>query len=86
MQKGSIYMSEVIRIEELMGHKDKTNYYKLGKIDSNYTSGRPKIIFDGEDVASLKGYNYISSYTPKAGDRVLLQKVAGTYIILGKIM
>lgn len=79
-------MSQVISLESLIGNKEKTSDYKLGKIDNNYSSGRPKIMFDGEDVASLKGYNYISSYTPKAGDRVLLQKVAGTYIILGKIM
>ncbi|WP_454053856.1 hypothetical protein [Clostridium sp. Marseille-Q7071] len=80
-------MSEVIRIEDLMDRpQNKMNDYKLGKIDKGYTGGRPKIQFDGEDTPSLKSYQYISSYTPKVGDRVLLQKVAGTYIILGKIM
>jgi hypothetical protein len=58
----------------------------LGTIDSAYTSGRPKIIFDGETTASLKKYPYLDSYTPAANDRVLLLKVSGSYVIVGKIV
>lgn len=65
--------------------EDKRNY-KLGTIDSAYSSGRPKIIFDGETVASTKQYPYLGSYTPMASDRVLLLEVGGSYVILGKII
>lgn len=59
--------------------------FRLGKIDPNYTTGRPRIVFDGESVASGKQYPYLSSYTPAANDRVLLALVSGSYIVLGKI-
>lgn len=58
--------------------------FKLGQVASNYVSGRPSIIFEGEDAASLKAYPYLSSYTPVAGDIVLLARVGNSYIVLGK--
>ncbi|MFP5109626.1 hypothetical protein ACSU6B_23150 [Neobacillus sp. C211] len=58
--------------------------FKLGQIDSTYISGRPRIVFEGESQASLKAYPYLSSYTPKAGDVVLLARVGNSYIVLGK--
>lgn len=58
---------------------------KLGRIAPDYTSGLPNIIFDGEEEPGGKGYPFLSSYTPKAGDRVYLKAVKGSYIILGKI-
>lgn len=60
--------------------------FRLGEIGSPYSSGRPTVIFDGETGASTKQYPYLSSYTPAANDRVLLVKVAGSYVILGKII
>jgi hypothetical protein len=60
--------------------------YRLGKIDSEYSSGRPKIVFDGETTASEKQYPYLSSYTPEADDRVLLARIAGSYIVIGKVI
>ena len=60
--------------------------YRLGKIDPAYSSGRPKIVFDGETTATTKQYPYLSPYAPTAGDRVLLAKVAGSYLILGKVI
>lgn len=60
--------------------------YRLGKIDSAYSSGRPKIVFDGETTASEKQYPYLISYTPAANDRVLMAKVAGSYIVIGKVI
>lgn len=64
----------------------KETVFRLGKIDPAYSSGRPKIIFDGETTASEKQYPRLASYTPVAGDRVLLAKVAGSYVILGKVI
>lgn len=45
---------------------------QYAKIDPAYTTGRPKLIFDGEDVVTVKQYHCISTYTPTAGDRVML--------------
>lgn len=59
---------------------------RLGTIDPTYTSGRPRIIFDGEIAASQKQYPYLSSYTPVANDRVLLERVKGSYIVIGKVI
>ena len=43
--------------------------------------------FDGETSASTKLYKRLSSYSsPAVNDRVLLVKVGGTYVILGKII
>lgn len=42
------------------------------KIDPAYTTGKPKLIFDGETTVTVKHYPYISTYTPKANDRVML--------------
>ena len=60
--------------------------YRLGTVDSIYISGRPQIIFDGETIASTKQYPYMASYTPYAGDRVLMLIVANSFVILGKII
>lgn len=71
---------------QMFGNKKKIQSFKLGKIDSAYTSGRPKIIFDGETTASGKQYPYLGSYAPVANDRVLTVFVGGSYVILGKII
>lgn len=60
--------------------------YRLGKIDPEYVSGRPKIVFDGEAIASEKQYPYLGSYTPAANDRVLLVRVSGSYVVIGKVI
>ena len=62
------------------------NTYRLGVVDSIYINGRPQIVFDGETVASTKQYPYMASYTPTAGDRVLMLIVANSFVILGKII
>lgn len=58
--------------------------FKIGKIDPDHESGDAKIVFDGETTVSGKTYKSIG-YTPVADDKVLLAKVAETYLILGKI-
>lgn len=59
--------------------------FSLGTIDPAHTGGNPKILFDGETSVSSKQYKYLSSYTPRANDRVLLANVSGTHVVLGKI-
>lgn len=60
--------------------------FTLGRIDPKYTGGLPKILFDGDSQVSIKSYSYLSSYTPKANDRVLLVNIAGTHLVIGKII
>lgn len=80
-----------MRAEDLLNIiKDQINKiplpFELGTIDSNYSSGRPSVTFDGEGSVSTKTYPYLESYDPCAGDRVILAKIRSSYIILGKIM
>ncbi len=58
---------------------------KLGTIDVNYTSGTPKVLFDGESTISDRGYSWVSSYTPVNGERVFLMPVGQSYIIGGAL-
>jgi hypothetical protein len=70
-------------IQIIKDNKEKSSF-KLGKIDPDYTGGDPRIVFDGESSASAKAYKTVS-YAPVANDRVLLARVAGTYLVLGEI-
>jgi hypothetical protein len=62
--------------------------FALGTVDSAYSgSGRPKVVLDGDTVPAGP-YPYLASYTPAAGDRVLLARVgvAGKFVVLGKVV
>ena len=59
--------------------------FLIGTIPASYATGRPTIIFDGESVASVRTYPYLSSYTPTAEDRVLIAVVGRSGVVLGKI-
>lgn len=62
-------------------------YLKMAQVDPSYTgSGRPNLIFPGDETASAKAYPYLSSYSPEAADYVLIAKVHGTWVIIGKIL
>lgn len=57
-----------------------------GVIDSGYSSGDPQVYVNG--ATALSGpYQHLASYTPTAGDSVLLAPVGalGTYVILGRL-
>lgn len=62
--------------------QEQQRIVRFAKIDSNYTNGKPKLIFDGEDVATIKRYPFLDSYDPVAGDRVMLIK----NVIVGKVI
>lgn len=55
---------------------------QFARVDPNYTSGRPRLIFDGESEVSGKAYPYLSSYTPQPNDRVMVVKG----VVVGKIV
>ena len=58
--------------------------FRLATVTS--TSGGVSVQFDGETAPSAKKYKHLSSYTPAVGDRVLMAEIAGTYVILGKVV
>lgn len=60
------------------------NEIKLGKVDPNYSSGRPRVIYDSDIAAGTlsKPLPRLASYTPTANDRVLI--IRG--VIIGKIV
>lgn len=62
--------------------QEQQNLIRFAKIDVNYTSGRPSVIFDGEEVPTIKKYPYLSSYEPLPGDKVMLVK----NVIVGKVI
>lgn len=74
------WMKEIVDVE-----LNKLPTDKIGRIDPNYSSGLPRIIFDGEVVVSGKVYPCLSSYKPVKNDRVLLRAVKGSYVVLGAI-
>jgi microcystin-dependent protein len=58
---------------------------RLAVVDSGYTTGWPKVTFEGESTLSGKQYPHIDSYAPAAGDRVVLVPVGTTYLIVGAV-
>ena len=50
----------------------------------NSTTGST-LIFDGETEPTTKRYKRLYSYSGAANHRVLVAKVSGTYIILGRV-
>lgn len=78
----------MITAEELirMAKQEKQDTFKLGTVVELFAKGTAKIRFDGEETPSEKEYSYLASYKPSVGDRVLLASVAGTYVIMDKIM
>lgn len=58
---------------------------RLATIDPAYTTGLPKVTFDGESTLSTKRYPRLASYVPVAGDRVLMIPISASYVIIGKV-
>ena len=58
----------------------------LGTISSVDNDNGLQLIVDGEDSATTKKYTYMSSYVPAANDRVLIEEIGGSYVIVGKVI
>lgn len=57
----------------------------LGVI-SSIESGGLQLLIDGEEEPTTKEYCYVASYLPIAGDRVLIEEINGTYVVIGKVV
>ena len=57
----------------------------IGTVGAIETTKGLSLIIDGETSPTTKEYYYLSSYAPVTGDRVLIEEINGTYIVIGKI-
>jgi hypothetical protein len=66
------------------GSKEIQSDIKFAKINPNYTTGRPSVIYDIDIVSGTlsKPLPYLASYTPAINDRVMILKG----VIIGKIV
>ena len=58
----------------------------LGTISAIDDDNGLQLIIDGEDTPTTKKYTYMSSYVPTANDRVLIEEISGSYVIMGKVI
>lgn len=57
----------------------------LGTISSWTNNAGVTVTIDGEEAPTTKKYMWLSSYLPQVGDRVLIEEIGGSYVILGKL-
>lgn len=58
----------------------------LGTISAVDDDNGLQLIIDGEDLPTTKKYTYMASYVPTANDRVLIEEISGSYVIMGKVI
>ena len=58
----------------------------IGTISAVDNSNGLQLTIDGEDAPTTKKYTYMASYVPAANDRVLIEEVSGSYVVMGKII
>lgn len=58
----------------------------LGTISAVDADNGLQLIIDGEDEPTTKKYTYMASYVPAANDRVLIEEISGSYVIMGKVI
>ena len=58
----------------------------LGTVYAKDNNEGLQIIVDGEDEATEKKYHYLASYVPAAGDRVLIEEIGDSYVVIGKVI
>lgn len=58
----------------------------LGTINAVDDDNGLQLIIDGEDEPTTKKYTYMASYVPAANDRVLIEEISGSYVIVGKVI
>lgn len=57
----------------------------LGTISTWTNNGGVTVTIDGEEAPTTKKYMWLCSYLPQVGDRVLIEEIGGSYVILGKL-
>lgn len=57
----------------------------LGTISQFDNNSGVKLIIDGEEDPTTKKYAFLSTYSPTAGDRVLIEEISDSYVVLGAV-
>lgn len=57
---------------------------KLGTIDPSWTTGNPRVLFDGETIMGVRGYPWAGT-KPRPGERVVLVPQGRSYVIVGAL-
>lgn len=78
-------MINAIDFVTLMAPNKDGNSFKLAVVEGISPNNSAIIHFDGEEEPSNKNYPYLASYQANVNDRILLIRIGGTYIIIGKI-
>ena len=58
----------------------------LGTINAVDASNGLTLTLDGESSPTTKKYHYLASYEPSANDRVLVEEVGDSYVVLGRVI
>ena len=58
----------------------------LGTISAIDNDNGVQLIIDGEDSPTTKKYTYMASYVPAANDRVIIEEIGGSYVLMGKVI
>ena len=58
----------------------------LGTISAVDNENGLQLTIDGEDSPTTKKYTYMASYVPAANDRVIIEEISGSYVIMGKVI
>lgn len=78
-------MAELITRDPTAGNAPKPVELRLATVADYNSSSGSTLIFDGETEPTIKRYKRLVSYSGAANHRVLVAKVSGTYIILGRV-
>jgi len=70
---------------DLMGNIEPRSPFVLATVSSEYRGGLPNVYFDSPSGETAAACSYLTSYQPKAGDRVLVTRAGPGYVILGKV-
>jgi hypothetical protein len=72
------------RVKALEIRADNDLPAQKGVVSPSYTSGDPMVTV-GADTTTTGPYQHLSSYTPAASDHVALLRVAGAWLVIGKL-
>lgn len=78
-------MADLMIEEQIAGAMPGITKLLLATVGDYDSSTGTTLIFDGTDTATTKRYKRVGSASLSAGNRVLVAKISGTYLILGRI-
>ena len=78
-------MADLLIQNQNAGNVAQPAELRLATIANYNSSTGSTLIFDGETEPTTKRYKRLYSYSGAANHRVLVAKVSGTYIILGRV-